>query len=175
MMAAREPLTFRFADDGVIPNNPDLPMLFYRGGIDLAGVADPAARIETVFADNGWGRDGWRNGIFPYAHYHSMIHEVLGIARGRASVRFGGDHGETVEVGPGDVALLPAGTGHQRLDGSGDLLVVGSYPPQGTYNLCRGSRPEHDRAVMTIPRVALPDSDPVHGAHGPLARLWRPA
>lgn len=174
-MASRDPLTFRFADDGTIPNNPALPMLLYPDAIDLAGVDDPAARIETVFAANGWGRDGWRDGIFPYVHYHAMIHEVLGIARGRAKIRFGGDGGETVDVGPGDVALLPAGTGHQRLEGSADLLVIGSYPPGGTYNLCRGSAAERDKALATIPMVPLPASDPVFGAHGPLTRLWRPA
>jgi uncharacterized protein YjlB len=174
-MAPRDPLTFRFADDGTIPNNPALPMLLYPGAIDLVGVDDPASRIETVFAANGWGRDGWRDGIFPYVHYHAMIHEVLGIARGRAKVRFGGDGGEIVDVGPGDVALLPAGTGHQRLESSADLLVIGSYPPGGTYNLCRGGAAERDKALATIPLVPRPASDPVFGAHGPLTRLWGPA
>jgi uncharacterized protein YjlB len=49
-----EPLTFHFADDGVIPNN-RLPMLVYRGALDLSGARDPAARIETLFEENGWG------------------------------------------------------------------------------------------------------------------------
>jgi uncharacterized protein YjlB len=172
-VTVREPLTFLFADDGAIPNNPKLPMLFYRGGVDLAGTPDPQARIEAMFTGNGWGRGLWHNGIFPYVHYHSMIHEVLAIARGCASIQFGGPQGETVEVGPGDVALLPAGSGHQRLKASGDLLVIGSYPPDGTYNLCRGSKAEHDKALASIPRVPLPQTDPVHGANGPLSRLWR--
>ncbi len=172
-MATAEPLAFRFADDGAIPNNPKLSMLVYKNGIDLSGTAEPEARIEKLFAANGWGRGSWRNGIFPFVHYHSMIHEVLAIARGRASVQFGGPSGETVEVVPGDVALLPAGTGHQRLNGSADLLVIGSYPPGGDYDLCRGSKAEHDKALASIPRVPLPASDPVLGANGPLSRLWR--
>jgi uncharacterized protein YjlB len=171
-MAVGEP-TFLFADDGAIPNNPKLPMLFYKNGIDLSGTAEPEARIEQLFVANGWGRGSWRNGIFPFVHYHSMIHEVLAIARGRASVQFGGPRGETVEVGPGDVALLPAGTGHQRLKSSPDLLVIGSYPPGGDYDLCRSSKTEHDKALASIPRVPLPQSDPVLGPNGPLSRHWR--
>ena len=53
----------------------------------------PKRLIEKTFAANGWG-DMWRNGIYPYVHYHSMIHEAMGVARGRAKVRFGGDKGE---------------------------------------------------------------------------------
>ena len=68
-----------------------------------------------------------------------MIHEVLGIARGRAKVRFGGDNGEEIDLNPGDVAVLPAGTGHHGLWVSADLVVVGAYPQAGRYDLCRGS------------------------------------
>ncbi|MGC1464255.1 MAG: cupin domain-containing protein [Pseudolabrys sp.] len=168
------PLTFIFADDGSIPNNP-LPMLYYRRGIDLSGSIEPEEIVERAFAANGWGRDMWRNGIFPYVHYHSMIHEALGIARGRARVRFGGSKGEEVDLNPGDVAVLPAGTGHQRLAGSDDLVVIGAYPLGGKYNLCRGSKHEHARALITIPQVPLPKSDPVFGSAGPLPKLWRAA
>jgi len=165
------PLTFLFKDDGAVPNNA-LPMLVYRGGVDLAGNVEPERAIERAFADNGWGQGVWRDGIFPYVHYHSMIHEVLGIARGRAKVRFGGNRGEELDLGPGDVAVLPAGTGHQKLWGSPDLMVIGGYPPEGTYNLCRGSKNEHAKALETIPQVPVPASDPVGGKDGALPRLW---
>src|SRR5687767_3654591 len=106
---AIEPLMFHFADDGAVPNN-RLPFLVYKGAIDVARVRDPASRIEKTFAKNGWGHGMWRNGIYPFVHYHSQIHEVLGIAAGKARVRLGGKHGQEFEVEPGDVAVLPAGT-----------------------------------------------------------------
>jgi uncharacterized protein YjlB len=165
------PLTYKFADDGRIPNNPTLPLVFYHGAIDVAGSPEPERAIERTFAANGWG-DMWRNGIFHYAHYHSMIHEALGVARGSAKVRFGGKRGEVIEVAPGDVAILPAGTGHQCLEQTADLVVIGAYPPSGTYDLCRGSQAEHAKALASIPKVPQPATDPVLGADGPLLALW---
>ena len=167
-----EPLVLMFRDDGLIPNNPRLPFLVYPGAIDVAGADHPERVIESTFSANGWG-DMWRNGIFPYVHYHSMIHEALGIARGRAKVRFGGAAGKVLELAPGDVAVLPAGTGHQGLWASPDLMVVGAYPPSGRYDLCRGSKAEHARAIAAIAEVPLPKTDPVYGAAGPLVQLWR--
>src|SRR5262245_44893623 len=170
--AHAHPLTFLFADDGLIPNNPGLPFVVYRHAIDVSGARDPAALFERTFAANGWA-DMWRNGIYPFAHYHSAIHEVLGIARGHARVRFGGKFGEELEVAAGDVAILPAGTGHQRLSASNDLLVVGAYPAAGSYDLCRAAPGHHARARDSIPHVPLPESDPLYGKSGPLLKLWR--
>ena len=169
-----EPLALMFRDDGSIPNNSRVPFLVYRGAIDVAGAANPERAIESTFSANGWG-DMWRNGIFPYVHYHSMVHEVLGVARGRAKVRFGGAAGEVLELEAGDVAVLPAGTGHQCLSATSDLCVIGAYPKRGSYDLCRGSKAEHAKARKNIPEVPLPDSDPVHGKAGPLITLWRAA
>jgi uncharacterized protein YjlB len=172
--AAQEvkPKQFRFEDDGAVPNNPELPFVVYKGAVDLAGAADPAAVFEQLFQSRGWG-SSWRNGIYDYVHYHSSIHEVLGIARGTARVRFGGDKGEELELAAGDVAVLPAGTGHQRLSASTDLLVVGAYPPDGEYDECRGKADEHARALTSIAATPLPKQDPVYGRDGPLMRLWK--
>jgi len=166
------PITHAFADDGMIPNNPQLPLVLYRRAIDLTGSPDPEKVIEKTFTSHGWG-NMWRNGIYPYVHYHSMIHEVMGVARGRATVRFGGAKGRDIDIVPGDVVILPAGTGHQRLKQSQDLVVIGAYPPGGKFNLCRGSKAEHAKAVATIPKVPQPASDPVFGPKGPLLALWR--
>jgi uncharacterized protein YjlB len=166
------PVVTLFADDGTVPNHPTLPFLVYRRAIDVSGHKDPAAVIERSFAQNGWG-DSWRDGIYSFTHFHSMIHEVLGVAAGRARVRFGGKAGEELEIEAGDVAVLPAGTGHQRIAASRDFLIVGAYPAQGTYDLCRATPAEHDRAKTLIPKVPLPDADPVYGKDGPLLKLWR--
>jgi len=41
------------------------------------------------------------------------------------------------------------------------------------YDFCRGGKAEHAKALQTVPRSAVADSDPVHGADGPLTTLWR--
>jgi uncharacterized protein YjlB len=102
-----------------------------------------------------------------------MIHEAIGIARGRARVRFGGGQGQELELAAGDVAVLPAGTGHQGLWTTPDLMVIGAYPKLGKYDLCRGSKSEHARALETIPDVPIPDTDPVFGEDGPLTSMWQ--
>ena len=81
-----------FADDGDVPNS-RLPLIVYAGIIDPKA-GDPAQTFEALFASNGWG-GMWRNGIFPFHHYHSTAHEALGIARGSAEVRFGGERRDT--------------------------------------------------------------------------------
>ena len=166
-----QPLTFRFADDGETPNNPNLPLVLYRGAVDVSG-ADPAAAFEKAFAAHGWV-DGWRNGIFDFLHFHTRTHEVLGIARGTAKVEFGGAKGETVELQAGDVAILPVGTGHRRLSGSRDLLVVGAYPLNGSLDQKRPGEIEHAKAVDNVAKVPLPEMDPVQGKSGPLMELWK--
>jgi uncharacterized protein YjlB len=165
-------VTHTFTDDGRIPNNPALPFVLYRAGIDLTGSPNPEDVIEKTFTANGWG-GLWRNGVYPYVHYHSMIHEVMAVARGRAKVRFGGENGRELDIVAGDVVILPAGTGHQRVSQSPDLVVIGAYPPSGKYNLCRGSKAERTKALASIPKVPQPATDPVFGAEGPLIALWR--
>jgi uncharacterized protein YjlB len=169
-----EPESYSFADDGSIPNNPRLPFLVYRGAIDLKGSPDPEDLVERTFAAHGWGEMWRNNGIYPYVHYHSTIHEVMGLARGRTKVRFGGSNGREIELAAGDVCVLPAGTGHQGLWASPDLVVIGAYPPSGKYDLCRGSKADYARAIAAIAEVPLPATDPVFGADGPLFQLWRP-
>jgi len=165
---------FRFKDDGVTPNHPRWPLLILWRAVRLPRSLDPAAVFEDIFQRNGW-TESWRDGVYDYLHYHSRTHEVLGIAKGSAKVRFGGEHGRTIKLSAGDVAILPAGTGHQCIAASKTFLVVGAYPGVGTYDECIPTRAEHARNLTRLRQVALPRKDPVFGAEGPLFSRWKKA
>lgn len=165
-----EPLAIVFEDDGLVPNN-ILPFLVYQGAVTL-DPKQPEETIENLFETNNWGGT-WRNGVYDYLHYHATVHEVLGVARGQARVRFGGDDGQELDIKAGDVAILPAGTGHQCITASDDFCVIGAYPPGSRMEITRPTPENHAKALKTIPNVARPPADPVTGKHGALMRLWR--
>jgi uncharacterized protein YjlB len=152
-----------------------VPVLSGDGGADRRRQQpknrDPAAIFESLFAQNGWGRS-WRNGVYDFVHYHSKTHEVLAIARGNARLQFGGPKGRIFDVKAGDVVVLPAGTGHQRLSASKDFVAVGGYPPDGVYDECRNVE-QRKTAQKTIRKTARPACDPVRGIGGPLVKLWK--
>ncbi len=165
-----KPLTFFFEDDGLIPNNP-LPLVIYQGAIDVKN-GHPEQTVEELFGGNGWGQT-WRNGVYDYLHYHATVHEALGVARGHALVLFGGDRGEAIQLTAGDVAILPAGTGHRCLFASHEFSVVGAYPPGPKMQVTRPTVENYLAAVKSIPAVKLPRTDPVRGVDGPLIGLWK--
>jgi uncharacterized protein YjlB len=153
-------------DDGVFPNNPR-PLLLYVRAVE----PDPRA-IEALFTSNDWPA-AWRNGVYPYHHYHSTAHEALGVYSGSATVQFGGPDGAAVTIGVGDVAVIPAGVAHKCLECSPDFRVVGAYPRGQGWDMCYGEpeeRPEADRRIAAVPD---PSIDPVQGGDGALMRLWR--
>jgi len=158
-----------FTADGWVPNNPLLPLIFYRSAVSSSH-PDLAAAFEHAFGSNGWSPE-WRNGVYPFHHYHSTAHEVLGFAAGTARLLLGGPNGHEVIVAPGDCALLPAGTGHCCFEASADFLVVGAYPSGQRWDLCRTALAEPARAAMLA--LPFPKSDPVLGPDGPLLTHWR--
>jgi len=158
---------YTFEDDGSIPNSP-LPVLVYPGALKAdAG----AAAYEALFAGHGW-RGAWRDGIFPFHHFHSTAHEVLGIARGTATVMLGGPQGRRFELSAGDAVVLPAGAGHCNTGSSDDLLVVGAYPNGMRWDVRRGDPAEREEVMANLARVPLPDQDPLRGPDGPLVEQW---
>jgi uncharacterized protein YjlB len=162
-----KPEAISFEPSEWVPNNRKLPVLVYKS-LPLAG--DAAAAFEDRFERNGW-EGTWRNGVFSYQHYHTHAHEVLGIAAGSARLLIGGPTGREIDVAAGDCLVLPAGTGHRRLDASADFLVIGAYPP-GQHADIRTDAPGEEglRAIAAVP---LPESDPVEGKDGWLGKLWR--
>jgi uncharacterized protein YjlB len=171
MVRRRQPLMLKFGDDGTVPNNPRLPVLYYRGAVALPKSVDPGTIIDTLFESNGWGRS-WRDTVYDFVHYHSQIHEVMGVAKGHAKIECGGIKGRMLSVKPGEVLVLPAGTGHRLIDASRDFLVVGAYPESGTYDECTDMRERPD-AAKRIAKVRKPNKDPIFGKSGPLTKAWR--
>ena len=162
--------TFIFQDDGSVPNS-RLPLIVRQGAI-TPDATDPASAFERTFAKNGWTKS-WRDGIFDYHHYHSTAHEALCVAIGSATVRFGGENGETIGLTAGDVVVIPAGVGHARISQSHDLLVVGAYAGGRDWDIIRAT--DAGAIAPARPRIAqvpLPEADPVDGADGPLMKLW---
>lgn len=167
----RKPAVYYFEDDGETPNNPAVPLLRYRRAVTFDSQHDPASVLEEIFSLQDCRRS-WRNGVYDFLHFHSHTHEVLGIARGWVKVRFGGAKGKLLTLNAGDIAVLPAGTGHCRISKRRSLLVVGAYPPGGRYD---EPRPEHADGARTreaIAKVAVPQADPVYGPEGPLISIW---
>ncbi|MES2661415.1 MAG: cupin domain-containing protein [Verrucomicrobiota bacterium] len=173
-MKSHSPIEIRlFADDGGTPNHPLLPLVILRG-TEAVGSQDAAVWFEQRFVTHGWLAI-WRWTVYPYHHYHSTNHEVLGVSRGTARLIFGGENGGEFQVSTGDVIIIPAGVGHMRLDSSDDFQVVGAYPRGEEPDLIRSGDDESDAARLRVAEVTLPDQDPVFGENGPLIALWKQA
>ncbi|MEK4438690.1 hypothetical protein [Paenibacillus sp. FSL K6-2862] len=158
--------TFYFKDDGVIPNNPNLPVLLYKG----VWSKDPS-RAESLLNSNNWG-NSWINGVFDYHHFHSNAHEALAVVSGFVQLILGGDKGQRVYLQTGDIVVLPAGTGHKRLEASSDFRIAGAYPGGTSYNTRTGDPRERPEVLREIGNVPIPETDPVYGNEGPLLELW---
>jgi len=165
------PEAVQLSRNGWVPNNERLPVLVYRNVIRPDG-PDPAAQFESQFRQTGRPPQ-WRNGICDFHHFHSTAHEVRGFASGQATLLLGGPNGHQIEVHAGDAVVLRTGTGHCKLQASADFLVIGAYPPNQQWDICRNA--PSDSAINRMHNLSFPQSDAVWGAGGPLTKLWRPA
>lgn len=145
--------------------NSRLPVLIYR-----AALPADATEMEQSFAVSGWC-NSWRNGIYRFHHFHSIAHEVLGIAAGRVNVRFGGPTGREAVLTAGDVVVIPSGVAHFNGGDDGSLLVVGAYPGGARFDTLRGNAGEYVDAAKRAAALPIPECDPVPGSAS-LQQIW---
>lgn len=162
--------TFYFKDDSVIPNS-KYPLVIYQQAFNANGNKG-ADWLEDIFATNKW-TNSWRWGVYPFHHYHSNTHEVLGVFKGDALLHMGGEKGEKMKVYAGDIIVIPAGVGHKCLEHTDDFTVVGAYPNGLSPDLMKGNAGERPAADENIARVQLPVTDPVSGKKSGILSLWK--
>ncbi|MBB5440599.1 uncharacterized protein YjlB [Pedobacter sp. AK017] len=161
---------YNLSDDGTIPNS-KYPVIVYHHAFTMEG--KPAADfLETRFAENGWS-NAFRWRVYDYHHYHTNTHEVLGVYAGNALLQLGGPNGEKLHVRPGDVIVLPAGTGHISLSRSDDFAVVGAYPDGAEPDLIKLGDKRPDGVREKVDGIPVPDHDPLYGdASGGMVGSW---
>ncbi|WPU92772.1 cupin domain-containing protein [Mucilaginibacter sabulilitoris] len=164
-----KPEQLLFQDDGIIPNS-EFPLLLYRSAFTAREDAG-AAWLENHFAGNNW-TNSWRNGVYPFHHYHSTSHEVLGVYQGTALLHLGGEKGKKVKVEAGDIIVIPAGVGHKNL-GSDNLGIVGAYEDGRSWDVNKGLPGERPKTDETIAALPIPKTDPFTGKTGGLINLWK--
>lgn len=120
LLRERKPHTYKFKDDGLIPNHPRRPFIICKSAPHLPEALDPAAVFEETLGKQRAGRYVARRHL-RLGSLRSRMHEVFGIARGSAKVQFGGPKGRTVTMKAGDVWILPARSGHKCLKASKDF------------------------------------------------------
>jgi uncharacterized protein YjlB len=157
--ATPEPEMLLLRKNGWMPNNERLPVLLYRRL--FMQERELTEKLEALVAKNGW-EPQWRNGVYPFHHYHSTAHEVLAFSKGEAKLILGGEGGTEIVVRAGDLAVLPCGTGHCRVTATRDFQVSGAYALGQSWDLLREA--PDAAAVERMRRLPFPPRDPVAGA-----------
>jgi len=159
-------------DDGNTPNS-KYPVIIYqhifRGKQSDKEKAD---RLEACFAKNNW-LNAFRWKVYDYHHYHTNTHEVLGVYAGEALLKLGGEQGKEITVTPGDVIVLPAGTGHISLRHSSDFEVVGAYPNGTEPDLISLNDKRPDGVRQKVDSIAIPPLDPLYGTSPAFETYWK--
>jgi uncharacterized protein YjlB len=162
-----------YAPDGTVFNS-RLPLLVYRNAVQPGPDGDLEAAMKQTFRRNDWLNNWTERGVYPYPHFHSTCHEVLGVVNGSMPLRLGGATQEPIVFSAGDVIVVPAGVSHtafpedqhRELGGSDDVLMVGGYPEGRDWDLLRDgelSDAEMRAALKRIMSQPIPRLDPVTG------------
>jgi uncharacterized protein YjlB len=116
--------------------------------------------------------------MYKQDHYHSTTHEVLVVVSTTgARLRFGGGRSDLiVQVGKGDVIVVPAGVGHslitelpQNEDKRDGFKMIGSYPVGSDHwDMCTDemSGQDKDEAWERVRKLGWFEKDPVYGVSG---------
>ena len=154
------------------PNNP-LPVLYYENMLENALHEDYTADdVIAFFVRNGYD-NGWANGILAEHHFHSTTHEALACTKGEVTVQLGGPNAAFYTLRKGDVILLPAGTGHKKLNASENFEIVGAYPKNGSeYDMQYGHASDYDSILATVADVPKPLTDPVTNSPKDIEEYW---
>lgn len=158
-----------FGPAGGVPNSA-LPLVVWKGR--LPGEAREGRAACALYRRNGWSGT-WVYTVYPFWHFHTHGHEVLGCVAGRARIGFGGDAGVVIDVDQGDVAVVPAGVGHRKMQATDDFLMAGGYPSGQQGNIVRPGELDDERIAAEIRRVSLPETDPVTGLADGVVGVWR--
>lgn len=152
--------SFTFSATPTAPNSA-LPLLLVRGGFPC--VAEDPVSVTQALSARGWD-EAWHGIVYPFPHFHSNGHELLVVTKGSAVVAFGGETGQRVSVGLGDVVVIPAGVVHQGIESEGDFTCLAAYPAgQPEVDLRRCEAAELPETTANVARVALPRQHPVLG------------
>lgn len=160
--------TISLQNDGGIPNNDRFPLLLYRGAFGTP--VDPAG-VESHLSANRWF-NSWRDGVFPYHHYHATVHEILVCYGGTATVQFGGASGPELDFAEGDAVLIPAGVGHKRVSAGAGFAVIGAYLDGASWDLRRPETDDVEEAAALVEKCGKPPVDPILGKEGGLLDKW---
>ena len=162
-----------YAPDGTVINS-RLPLLVYRNAVRPGPDGNLEAAMKQTFRRNDWLNNWTERGVYPYPHFHSTCHEVLGVVRGSMPLRLGGAGQEPMLFSAGDAIVVPAGVSHtafpeeqhRELGGTDDVLMVGGYPEGRDWDLMRDgevSDAEMRAALKRIMSQPIPRLDPVTG------------
>jgi uncharacterized protein YjlB len=152
-----------------VPNS-HYPVLLYHHVIP-PDTADNAVYLEHLFMANGWPPQ-WRYPVYPFTHFHTTTHEVIGCYAGAARLQLGGEHGPVHDIHTGDVLLIPAGVGHKQIAANQEFMLVGAYPAGFSPDLCRDEPALLATRTKAVQKVTLPKSDPVTGHNEGVVRYW---
>lgn len=157
-------------DNGIFPNN-ELPVVIYKRVLDLPFLF-PSNAVRKLFKSNNW-KNSWKSGVYQYHHYHSITHEVMGVTDGSTTLLLGGESGVRIEIGEGDVIIIPAGVAHRNLGEENQITCIGAYPEGKEFDMNYGKTGERPPTDNNIKKVPMPLTDPVFGLNSGIAEYWK--